>query len=932
MQTVSIKQGAHSEKSVIRLCRIVLPALCLLTMVTLSNAEQFGDFTYTTNVASAIITGYTGSGGTVEIPGTINGLPVTGIGDWAFAGCTSLADITIPDGVISAGYSTFVSCSSLTNVVIGNGVTNIGEAMFYSCTSLTSVTIPDNVTSIGDAAFQACTSLMSVTIPDRVNSIGYGVFYSCTSLTNVMIGNGVTSIEWGMFKNCRSLVSITIPNSISRIGDHAFFSCPSLTSVTIPESVTEIGSYAFYHCSSLDHITIPGGVTYIGESAFNYCTGLSHISIPHSVTQIGNNVFKDCSSLTSVTILGDLYDIAPGAFYECTSLTNVTILGNITSIGNSAFRYCNSLVSIEIPDSVTSIDHNAFLHCSDLAIIDVTTNSSSFSSIEGVLFDKGQTTLLQCPGGLTGSCWIPENVTNIRDISSFSSVSNIFVATNNTRYSSIDGVLYDRDQTTILRYPGGRAGNYTIPNSVTSIGNRAFAFCSGLYSLTIPNNVTDIGTGAFWPCSSLTSITIPESVTSIGGYPFSFCSSLTNISVAASNPNYSSLGGVLFDKNQTTLRQYPGGLTGSYAVPYGVTSIGHYAFESCLEVTSIMLPDSVSSIGSGAFAKCPLLVNVEISDSVTSIGSRAFFDCSSLTNVTIPDGVTQIGHLTFESCSSLADITIPGSISEIDTTAFRSCISLDSVYFQGNGPYLRSNSLNGNSLTAFDGNKRVTVYYMPGTTDGGLTGPGITDWQATFGGMPTAPWVFPGFAYTAHDGTITIGDYNGSESQLDVPDMINSLTVTSIGDGAFENHPDLTRVTIPAGIGTIGDNAFSACTGLGPIYFLGDAPGLGSGVFAGANNATLYYMPGTTGWDEWEEDPAPVLWNPEAQALSITDGEIGFSITGPPDAVIIVEARENLTDSEWVPLSTNTLTGGVSKFSDPGSSNYPSGYYRFSAP
>ena len=232
--------------------------------------------------------------------------------------------------------------------------------------------------------------------------------------------------------------------TVTSIGQNAFYkNCESLTSVTIPNSVTSIGAYAFSGCSGLTSVTIPNAVTSIGGEAFSGCSGLTSVTIPNSVTSIGGEAFSYCRGLTSVTI------------------------GNsVTSIGDNAFGSCSGLTSVTIPNSVTSIGGEAFSYCSSL--------------------------------------------------------ENINVELGNNNYSSIDGILYNKDQTSLLCCPGAKI-SVTIPNSVTSIGNDAFHGCYGLTSVTIPNSVTSIGNDAFYDCSGLTSVTIPNSVTSIGSYAFGYC-------------------------------------------------------------------------------------------------------------------------------------------------------------------------------------------------------------------------------------------------------------------------------------------------------------------------------------------------------------------------------------------------------------------------
>jgi len=411
---------------------------------------------------------------------------VTSIGGCAFYDCRSLTSVTIPDSVTRIGSFAFDNCRSLTSVTIPNGVTSIGTAAFDYCTSLISVTIPDSVTSIGDGAFSNCKSLTSVAIPDSVTSIGDSAFSYCTSLTSVTIPDSVTSIGYNAFGSCESLTSVTIPDSVTSIGDFAFSYCESLTSVTIPDSVTLIDNYAFYYCTSLTSVTIPDGVTSIGDNAFYDCTSLTSVTIPNSVTSIGDDAFRGCSSLTSVTIPDSVTSIGERAFSECTSLTSVTIPDSVTSIGEQAFYYCRSLTSVTIPDSVTSIGDGAFASCTSLTGIWVAEGSSHYASDAfGVLFNKDKTTLVQCPGAFSGS--------------------------------------------------------YAIPDSVTSIGKRAFSECTSLTSVTIPDSVTSIGKQAFDYCTSLTSVTIPDSVTSIDWDAFYYCTSLTDVYYAGSEAQWKAI-------------------------------------------------------------------------------------------------------------------------------------------------------------------------------------------------------------------------------------------------------------------------------------------------------------------------------------------------------------------------------------------------------
>jgi hypothetical protein len=211
------------------------------------------------------------------------------------------------------------------------------------------------------------------------------------------------------------------------------------------------------------------------------------------------------------------------------------------------------------------------------------------------------------------------------------SLTSIIVDDGNGVYSSNDGILYDKKQTVLLYCPGGKSGDFTIPNGVTSIDDDAFSDCASLTSITIPDSMTSIGYDTFYGCSSLTSVIIPNSVTSIDNHGFSHCTSLTNIIVDNGNSVYSSKDGVLYNKKQTVLLYCPAGKSGAFTIPNGVTSIGDDAFSDCERLINVIIPNSVTSIGEDAFWGCENLISITIPTSVTSIGSVAFCWCANLT-------------------------------------------------------------------------------------------------------------------------------------------------------------------------------------------------------------------------------------------------------------------------------------------------------------
>ena len=330
----------------------------------------------------------------------------------------------------------------------------------------------------------------------------------------------------------------------------------------------------------------------------------------------------------------------------------------------------------------------------------------------------------------------------------------------------------------------------SIPSTVTSIGDYAFAGCSGLTSVSIPGSVTSIGSGAFKGCSGLTSVTIPESVTSIDDYAFQECRGLTNAEFAS----IKSLCSIRFgneDSNPLYLTHnlfIAGEEIKELRIPSTVTSIGAYAFAGCSGLTSVTIPESVTLIGSDTFWGCSGLTSVSIPKSVTLIGNYAFAGCSGLTSVTIPGSVTSIGSGAFARCSGLTSVTIPESVTSIDDYAFQECRGLTNAEFASI-----------KSLCSI-----------------------------RFGNEDSNP------LYLTHNLFIA-----GEEiKELSIPS-----TVTSIGNYAFYRCNGLTSVTIPESVTSIGNYAFAGCSGLTSVSIPGSVTSIGSGAFTGCSGLTSVTIP-----------------------------------------------------------------------------------------
>ena len=339
---------------------------------------------------------------------------------------------------------------------------------------------------------------------------------------------------------------------------------------------------------------------------YNYKESIKTVEIQNEVTSIGNYAFENCKSLTSIEISSNVTIIGDDAFAYCTNLTSIEIPSSVTSIGSSAFLDCTNLTSIEIPSSVTSVGYYAFSECTSLNSINVDKSNQKYSSEDGILFDKDKKELIRYPTGKKEKEYnIPSSVTRI-EWAAFSGCTSL---------TSIE-----------------------IPSSVTRIGSSAFHSCTSLTRIEIQSSVTSIKIegGAFAYCTSLTNIEIPSGVTSIGN-AFYGCTSLNSINVDKDNQLYSSEDGILFDKVKTKLITYPAGKKEKeYNIPSGVTSIGGWAFYGCTSLTRIEIPSSITSIGGWAFSGCTSLTSIEIPSSVTSIGGYAF-DRAKLTMVVVAE-------------------------------------------------------------------------------------------------------------------------------------------------------------------------------------------------------------------------------------------------------------------------------------------------------
>ena len=340
----------------------------------------------------------------------------------------------------------------------------------YFSNDIKSVNIQNGVTSIGDCAFLRCDRIRSVTIPNSVTRIGKRAFEECRFLTSITLPNSIKRIEDYLFSKCSSLTNIVIPNSVESIGEYAFFDA-GLDSITIPPSVTSIGKMALWRCY-VESINVSAGNPVYDSR--NNCNAIIETQSNTLVVGCKNTVIPN-----TVTNIGE-YALSRIGF------TSVIIPGNVKKISAYAFEGCQLLSSVTISDGVSYIDHHAFTNCA-----------------------------------MISELFIPNSVLYIgKNAFESSMLNSICVGSGNPKYDSRNGcnALIETQTNTLLL----GCKKTIIPNSVLSIGESAFNYCSGLTGIVIPSSVTSIGENAFFGCSGLKSVIIPSSVTYLGDYAFSY--------------------------------------------------------------------------------------------------------------------------------------------------------------------------------------------------------------------------------------------------------------------------------------------------------------------------------------------------------------------------------------------------------------------------
>ena len=769
---------------------------------------------------------------------------LTCISSSSFMGCTELTSVIIPNSVKTIDIWAFIGCSNLTSVVIGNSVQNIGGRAFYNCSNLSSVIMGNSVEWIQGEAFYNCSKLTSITIPNTVKEIGDGCFYGCSSLTSVTIPDSVKTIQESAFKNCTGLTSAIIGKSVQSIGKKAFENCSNLTSVLILSTVDAAWIGVFDGCNSLiksayssytnpfpkgiavyypaEDAILEDGIIWNSDKTAVYFAPYDldgEYSLPNTVETIGNSTFEGCDSLNSIIIPNSVKTIGSKAFCGCGNLTNVSMGNSVETIGDYAFEDCTGLTSFLIPGSIQSIGRAAFWGCDNLkktAYPDTIKDPFNRYSIAVVVYPAEE--------GVIENGWI-----------------------------------WNNDKTALYYAPYDLDGEYSIPNTVKTIGKEAFKDCTKLTSIIIPESVKSINESPFSGCYHLEKV------------DFASIESLCNIDFywETSNPMYYTKK--LYVDNQEVT---------DIIIPETISKINAYTFYSASNIKSVVIPESVQSIGGAAFYGCSSLSSINIPESVQSIGGSAFSGCSSLSSINIPESVQSIDDGTFRGCSSLSSINIHETIQSIGYSAFSGCSSLSSINIPESVQSIGYNAFSGCSgLTSVKVNWQnpITIY----TNSFGETAynTAILDIpENTLTTYMQSDWnQFKNIAVNGYNASRTFDDnvfkyrliqdpnnlqavlINGNyESMTEAsipyrftddsdPDNPQRYYVTAIGPEAFLNCNKLTKLSIhkDAKISEISTSAFKGCTALTNVSLSPEIKIIADSAFKDCSNMSSISLPGT---------------------------------------------------------------------------------------
>ncbi len=694
------------------------------------------------------------------------------------------------DAMVAAAEATLTE-ANIPSVVEFEGnqypVIKINDKVFFGNANLIVVTLPESLTTLGGEAFRGCQSLKIVKIPSKVTAIPDHCFEGCSSLESVTIPDGVTTIGTDAFYKCKNLESVALPESLTTLGSRSFEFCKSLKTIKIPSGVTTIPFQCFNGCSSLESIAIPEGVTDIGNEAFSGCN-LNALTLPESLVKIGSWAFYYNRSLKSINIPAKVKTIEEWAFTYC-GLTELVIPEGVTTIGQRAFS-ANSLQKLTLPSTITSIGESAFYD--NNRFLSIICNAATPPTLGADVFGRSITTSIKVPMASIAAYRQAEGWKNFINYYGGEMISDGITYWFNEKEAMVavaEAALTEANIPSAVEFEGNRC-------QVIKINDKVFSGNTNLTTVSLPENLVEIGAFAFNECKNLASVALPESLTTLGDRAFYACKSLKTIKIPS---------GITIIPDSCF---YECSSLESVTIPEGVTAVGGDALRFC-NFNALTLPESLEKIGSHAFDGNKSLKSVNIPAKVKTIEERAFSFCG-LTELVIPEGVLVIDQDAFLG-NSLKNLTLPSTITSIGESAFRYNNDFQSIICNAaTPPALGANAFDGeitpdvkvplSSIAAYrqaDGWKNFTNYY-----GGEMIADGIT--------------------YRINEKKeAMVAAAETSLTEANIPSVVefegNQYAVTKINDKAFSDNTNLTAVSLPESLTTLGIRAFGGCQSLKTI-------------------------------------------------------------------------------------------------------------------
>jgi len=837
-------------------------------------------FHYTTANRAVTITGVKDQSisGELIIPDTIDGYPVTAIGNSAFWRCDGLTSVVIPDSVKSIDGYAFSQCRSLKSVTLPRGLTTVREGMFNGCESLTSLYMPKSVTTIEGYAFSGCYSLAEVFYDGATyngyetdwSKIYYAVYDDMTDSTRSMLEGAA---RFYVSSDCSHRYGDD--NICDLCGEDKYFSGYSFTTVNDLATITfashvmrgkvvlptfldgyPLTTVDFWSAAYITELVIPEGVTAVGADALTYGPELRAVTLPATITSIGADAFSNFPQLTDVYYGGTEADRAKIAFG-----------GNNGSLETAVWHYAEAECTAHAYGDDNLCD---------------TCGADMYLEYYTYTVESGEATLTGVSGDVSGNIVLPSTLGGY----------------------PVTKIGYD------AFYGCNQITAVTIPNGVTSIGDWAFSDCTALESVSIPDGVMSIGNYAFYWCIALAEAVLPDSVIDVGGNAFCYCTALTNLRLSA---RLISMGSYAFSDCYSLK---------SLTLPLGMTSIGYGAFSGAQALTEVTVPETVTSIEDNAFFGCVVLKSLTLPQSVTSIGSEAFNYCDTLTEVhyggstadraamTTGDGndpllnatwyyaVTVCNHITTtlqgkynptctqdgytgdivcvdcgevittgESIPSLGHYTTDSNICDVCgedvflsyykyTVNAQNKAVLTKVDPSVSGKVILPSKLGGYPIAGIAGHafakcEKLTEVVIP-------DGPTYIGAEAFMGCTQLRSVTIPSSVRSIVRGAFS---YCYSLENVELPSVLTAIaenvffdcdalvsvsipqTVKSIGASAFANCDSLVSVKIPSWVNKIGDGAFSYCYSLTTLELPDSVKTLGASAFEGCTALTSLVIP-----------------------------------------------------------------------------------------